>query len=367
MHIVRGSFANGGIASTILLLVASSPLSGQTLGRLPVDESRQLTRIALGSCARQGKPQPIWESVVDSRPDLFVFLGDAIYGDTRDMDVLMKKYGQLAADPGYQRLTRTCPIVATWDDHDYGADDAGEEYPNKVESQNIFLDFFGEPSDSMRRQTPGIHDAKIIGPPGKRVQIILLDTRYFRGPLKLKPRNPGEKRGDRYLPNPDRSVSLLGETQWEWLEEQLRMPAEVRIVASSIQVITDDHDSEHWSQLPHERARLFSLIRDTRAAGLFFISGDVHRGELTTMDGGVGYPLFDLTSSGLNRGHAGWRFDRPNRQRIGTMQWGNNFGMIVLDWDRAEPRIRFQIRDEEGDIAIQRKVNISTLKPGAIQ
>ena len=144
------------------------------------------------------------------------------------------------------------------------------------------------------------------------------------------------------------------------------MPAEVRIVASSIQVIPDDHDSEHWSQLPHERERLFSLIRDARASGVFFISGDVHRGELTTMDGGVGYPLFDLTSSGLNRGHSGWRFDRPNRQRIGTMQWGNNFGMIGLDWDREEPRIRFQLIDEEGDVAIQRKVNISTLQPGVI-
>jgi alkaline phosphatase D len=282
------------------------------------------------------------------------------------MRVLKNKYGQLAADRGFQRLTQTCPIIATWDDHDYGADDAGEEYPKRVESQQIFLDFFAEPADSVRRRTPGIYDAKIVGPPGRRVQIILLDTRYFRGPLKLKPRRPGERRGDRYLPNPNREVSLLGVAQWKWLEEQLKKPAEVRIVGSSIQVITDDHDSEHWSQLPHERERLFKLIRDTPAAGVFFISGDVHRGELTTMDGGVGYPLFDLTASGLNRGHPGWRFDRPSRHRIGTMQWGNHFGMIVLDWDREEPRIRFQIIDEEGDIAIQSKVNISTLQPGVI-
>lgn len=366
MQIDRRRFAARGVVGILLVVFAPASAFGQTLDVLQLDLNKRLTRVAFGSCARQDQPQPIWNAVAESNPDVFIFLGDNIYGDTKDMRVLKSKYTQLAAIEGFQRVTKTCPILATWDDHDYGADDAGEEYPKKVESQEIFLDFFGEPADSIRRGTPGIYDAKIIGPQGQRVQIILLDTRYFRGSLKLKPRKPGEKRGDRYLPNPDTSVTLLGETQWQWLEEQLRQPAEVRIIASSIQVITDDHDSEHWSQLPHERERLFKLIRDTRAAGVFFISGDVHRGELTTIDGGVGYPLFDLTSSGLNRGHPEWRLDRSNRHRIGTMQWGNNFGMIVLDWNRDDPRISFQIIDEEGDIAIQRKIHMSTLQRGVI-
>ncbi|TWU31825.1 alkaline phosphatase D family protein [Novipirellula artificiosorum] len=353
------------LAMIVFLLTQVEVLS-QHLDLLPLDHSRPLTKIALGSCAREGQSQPIWEAVADSRPDLFVFLGDNIYADTTDMKVMKRKYGLLAADQGFQRVTRTCPILATWDDHDYGADDSGEEYPKKIESQQVFLDFFGEPANSNRRRTPGIYDAKIVGPPGKRVQVILLDTRYFRGPLKLKPREPGEKRGDRYLPNPDAAVTMLGDAQWTWLEEQLRKPAGVRIIASSIQVINEDHDSEHWSQLPHERERLFKLIRDTEAAGVVFISGDVHRGELSTMDGGVGYPLFDLTSSGLNRGFPSWRFERPNRHRMGTLEWGNNFGMIVLEWDQPEARIRLQIRDEAGDIMIQRKIEIATLQPGIL-
>ena len=118
MQIARRNFANEGIAGTILLLLAHAPLLGQTLDLLPLDTSRRMTRIALGSCARQGQPQPIWDAVVDSSPDLFIFLGDNIYGDTTDMRVLRRKYGQLAAEPGFQRLTRTCPILATWDDHD---------------------------------------------------------------------------------------------------------------------------------------------------------------------------------------------------------------------------------------------------------
>ena len=74
--------------------------------------------------------------------------------------------------------------MAVWDDHDYGENDAGLEYPQKAESQQIFLDFLNEPGDSVRRKSPGIYDSIILGPDGKRVQFILLDTRYFRTSLK---------------------------------------------------------------------------------------------------------------------------------------------------------------------------------------
>ena len=116
---------------------------------------------------------------------------------------------------------------------------------------------------------------------------------------------------------------MLGEPQWKLLEEQLRTPADLRIIASSIQVVSQEHDSEKWMNLPHERERLYRLIRDTRASGVLFVSGDVHRGEISAMDGGVGYPLYDLTASGLSEGSiTKVRFaDWPNRYRIGTVDW----------------------------------------------
>jgi alkaline phosphatase D len=333
------------------------------LAAVEAKEDSPLTRIALGSCARQTEPQPIWDSVVKAKPDLFLFLGDNIYGDSRDMNVLRAKYAQLAEKSGFQKLRTACPIFAIWDDHDYGANDAGAEYPMKVESQKLFLDFFGEPANSSRRRREGIYHAILFGPQGRRVQMILLDTRYFRGPLNAKPREPGK--GTRYLPNPDTSVTMLGEPQWKWLEEQLRVPADVRIIASSIQVVSQEHDSEKWMNLPHERERLYRLIRDTGANGVLFVSGDVHRGEISAMDGGVGYPLYDLTSSGLSEGSitkvkfADW----PNRYRIGTVDWTTNFGVIEIDWDRCDPLICLQIRDDAGDVCLQKKVLLSELQP----
>ena len=107
---------------------------------------------AFGCCADQEKPQPIWEAIVAARPDVFLFIGDTVYADTTDMPTMRAAYAKLAALPGYQKLLRTCPVLATWDDHDYGRDDAGADYPRKKESQQIFLDFFGVPKDSPRRK-----------------------------------------------------------------------------------------------------------------------------------------------------------------------------------------------------------------------
>ncbi len=328
-------------------------------------QKKPLQRIAFGSCAGQDQPQPIWEPIVGNKPDLFLFVGDNIYGDTEDMQVMRDKYARLGAQPGYKKLTATCPVLATWDDHDYGVNDGGAEYPKRRESQQVFLDFFGEPKNSPRRSREGVYDARVYGPPGKQVQIILLDTRYHRGPLKR--REPENRALGPYVPNPDPAVTVLGDAQWRWLEAQLRVPAEVRIIASSIQVVPEDHGWEKWMNFPHERERLFNLIRGTKAAGVLFISGDRHLAELSMMDGGVGYPLYDLTSSALNRSAQRWRPYETNRHRVGTMNWGDNFGLISIDWERQDPQISLQIRDVDGDITLQRKIYLSTLQPGVIR
>jgi alkaline phosphatase D len=318
-----------------------------------------LKRIAFGSCATQARPQPIWDAVVATRPELMLLLGDNIYADTLDMNVMRAKYARFAAMPGFQLLRKTCPILATWDDHDLGANDAGGDYPKKDESQRIFLDFFGDPADSPRRHRQGVYDAKVFGPEGKRVQVIMLDTRYFRSALKRKaPR----KSSDPYEGNPDPTLTFLGVAQWRWLGEQLRVPAEIRLLVSSIQVVAQDHGFEKWMNFPLEREKLFTLIRETGAEGVIVLSGDRHLAELSMMDAGLGYPIYDITASGFNQASQTWRKFETNRYRVATMNWGDNFGLITIDWNLPDPRISLQIRDVEGDITIQQKIKLSTIR-----
>jgi alkaline phosphatase D len=282
------------------------------------------------------------------------------------MAVMKKKYDQLAAIPGWQKLKRTCPILATWDDHDYGVNDGGAEYPKKDESQQLFLDFFGIPKDSPRRKQKGVYSAELFGPPERRVQVILLDTRYFRSPLKKKAGKTPFNEGP-YEPNLDKSATMLGERQWQWLTEQLKVPAKVRIFVSSVQLVPQDHGWEKWMNFPLERERLYSLLKDTKAAGVVCISGDRHLAELSQMDAGIGYPLYDLTSSGLTEASPRWRKLETNRHRVATMNHGNNFGMILIDWSKTDPTVRLQIRDEQGEVTIQEKIPLSVLQPGAFK
>jgi alkaline phosphatase D len=301
---------------------------------------------------------PIFETIVERGPELFVFLGDNIYADTTDMDVMRAKYAKLKADAGFARLLSTCPVLATWDDHDYGANDAGAEYAKRVESQQILVEFWGDPADSPRRQRPGVYDAHSFGPKGKRLQVILLDTRYFRGPLKT-----GERRvGGPYLPTDDESVTMLGEAQWTWLEHQLREPAEVRIIASSIQCVSESAGHETWSNMPHQRQRLFDLIAKTNANGVLIISGDRHWAELSVEKDLAPYPIHDLTSSSFNQIHPRGTPTENKYRAVPITYHRENFGEIFVDWDQADPEVQLRVLDLDGQVKIEAAISMSHLQ-----
>lgn len=354
----------GRSAARIVCGAASEDVNAEVPGDV---DSTVIHRIGFGSCCHQDKPQDIWTTIVATDPDLFVMLGDNIYADTEDMSKMRTDYAKLGAVPAFQELRASCPILATWDDHDYGKNDAGAEYPMKRESQKALLEFFEEPGESPRWGREGVYGAKVFGPPGRRVQVILLDTRYFRSPLKTRENVDSAKRDGlgKYVPNTDPGATILGDAQWKWLDGQLRQPAEVRLLASGIQVVADDHGFEKWGNIPHERDRLFKLIRETAASGVIVLSGDRHAAEVSRIDEVVGYPLYDITASALNRPRS-WMLEN-NRFRIGTQQTGalyfdSNFGFMSIDWERADPLITMQIRNEQGKPVIVHEVSLGSLR-----
>jgi alkaline phosphatase D len=321
-----------------------------------------LTDIVLGSCLKQ-VDHPMLDRTLTLPMDLFLFLGDNIYADTRDMAVMRAKYDALKASRFFQELRRRGPVLATWDDHDFGANDAGAEYPLRRESQAEFLRWLDEPEDSPRRRRDGVYDARVLGPAGRRVQVILLDTRFFRGPLRRAA--PGEPAlvGGPYRPQTDRSVTLLGEAQWRWLEEQLRQPAELRLVASSIQFVSEFSGAEAWANFPHEKQRLLDLLRATRAAGVLFVSGDRHWCELSRMDGPTGYPLYDLTVSALTEKHPRGTPSENRYRALPQTYHDVNAGHIHIDWSAADPLVTWRIVDVKGQTQLEHRVRLGELQP----
>lgn len=320
------------------------------------DGGRAIERLAFGSCSDQDRPQPIWDAIAASEPQLFLHLGDSVYSDTEDMKRRRADLVQQAAIPEFRRFRQRVPILAIWDDHDYGANDGGADYPQKKQAEKLFLDFFEEPADSPRRRRPGIYDAKIFGPPGRRLQIILLDGRSFRSPLEDDP-SPHR----RYRPAIDPDTTLLGEAQWAWLEEQLRQTAEIRLIVSGIQVLGYAAGFECWKNLPHEQERLFTMIRKTAAEGVIFLSGDAHFAQLKRGDGGVGYPLYDFTSSGLSHSRPE-AAERPAPLAVYPPFGGLNFGTVEVDWQPDDPEITLAVRDRDGRIVFQHQIRLSELR-----
>ncbi|MEX2579446.1 MAG: alkaline phosphatase D family protein [Verrucomicrobiales bacterium] len=326
--------------------------SPEEAGSVPV------SRILFGSCIKQDQPIPILDTVVGRDPDLFLFIGDNIYADTADMAVMRAKYETLGADVGFVELREACPVLATWDDHDYGLNDAGADYPMRDEAQEVFVDFWKDPADSPRRRRPGVYDSRLYGPEGKRLQVILLDTRYFRGPLKK-----GERRtGGPYYPDEDPSIPMLGEVQWEWLRDELREPAEVRLVVSGIQLVAEAAGQETWSNLPAERKRFFELVAETEANGVVVLSGDRHWSEISCETDAAPYPIYDLTSSSLNQVHPRGT-PTENRFRVSeTTYHVENFGEVSIDWEDPDPELRLRVLDIEGNERLGKTLRLSELR-----
>ena len=258
-----------------MLLMAAGSLSATA------SEHRPLTRIAFGSCADQHHPQPIWDKVLAYDPELFIFAGDNVYGDDRSGTLMELRvaYARAAKIEAINRLRVTRPVLATWDDHDFGINDAGGDFPNKRASQDLFLTYWRVPEGDPRHQRDGVYHEQAFGPAGRRVQVILLDTRFFRSPLKATD-DRGAPGKEHYMPDDDPGKTMLGEAQWAWLREQLLKPAELRLIVSSIQVLAEGHGFERWGNLPRELQKLVALVADTGANGVIFLSGDRHLGAL---------------------------------------------------------------------------------------
>ncbi|CAI8586548.1 unnamed protein product [Vicia faba] len=355
-----------------------------------------VSRIAFGSCSNQSAPQPIWDAVADFNPQIFILMGDNIYGDIKrpfkifgrertigpwknvprflpaSEQEMEAKYQKAKSNPGYARVKESAEVIGTWDDHDYGLNDAGKEFHKKKTNQKLLLDFLDEPQDSPRRKQAGVYASYTYGPMGKDVKVVLLDTRYHRDPVGT-------------------DGTILGDSQWSWLERELKgPPTAITIIGSSIQVISNLSATlqplvamESWGRFPKERDRLFKLIADSKRGGVLFISGDVHFGEITRYDCASDYPLFDITSSGLTQSveevvprflhplvrFFAWftpstmRVKGPNCKYKSCVYGQPNFGTIEIVWESHPVSVKFEVRDKNGVAVTGVNVSLTELHP----
>ena len=296
-------------------------------------------KIAFGSCLDQDYPQPIWQSIKNENINSFIFLGDNVYGDVPSgkLNKMKKAYAhqkKLIPDWLFKK-----DVNVIWDDHDYGINNGGASYPLKKQAQLMYLDFWNISSDDERRKREGIYTNKFINIDGFIVNLILLDTRYFRSDL-----NKTIGINSVYKKNLDLNSTILGNKQWAWLEETINKKADLVIISTSIQLLATSHRFEKWSNFPHEHIRMKKLLKQSKIPVLI-ISGDRHQGAIYEEDN-----LFEITSSSLNKMLSPSKFiGRPKEvddAMIGDMYSGENYGLITIDTEKKEYLI--ELKDLNG-------------------
>lgn len=300
--------------------------------------------VAFGSCNKQNHKQPLWNAMVKQNPDIFIWGGDNIYADTEDMTKMAQDYQTQLENPNYKAFLNTIDhqIYGVWDDHDYGKNDAGKEWTYKTESQQLFLDFLGVDSTDVRRNQKGIYYSEELQVKDNIIKLILLDTRYFRSPLQ-----DNKESDKRYQPWRNGEGTLLGETQWKWLENELKLSnADYHIIMSSIQIWSNEHGFETWGNFPHEVDKLKQLLNTYQPQNLVMLSGDRHISEFSSQTlKAYDYPIFDFTSSGLT--HAYSKFtSEPNEDRVGKVVSTESFGMLKYNFESNS--VLLEMRNEAG-------------------
>lgn len=299
-----------------------------------------LTRIAFGSCNHHLAPQHMWQQIASQNPQAFLLIGDNVYGDTywdadADLNSLRRAYTIQASHPEFRDFRAKTPMMVTWDDHDYGLNDAGGRFPFKRWAEDLFETFWG--SSEEVRARPGVYESHLIGPEGRRVQFILLDTRYFRSDMKRMEWSKDRPPLGIYIPNEDPEATVLGDAQWRWLEQELAKPADLRIVVSSIQVLTEAHNFEAWWNFPAERERLLKMLEGRAQSGLVMLTGDRHSGAIYKDASPSGNEqMWEFTSSSLNLAFSG-DVERstqrePDPRRVTKFFSIENYGLVDIDW-----------------------------------
>lgn len=327
-----------------------------------VCQASERTKIAFGSCSHQDKPLEILATIALEQPQAMLWLGDNIYGDTDDIVVLQSKYDQLANNPHFMALRSSTPFHAIWDDHDFGKNDGGKEFDFKVRSATAFLDFWQvSENDPRRQQHNGIyHTVMLDAPNGRTVQIIFPDLRYNRDAISVvdehaytnirEPKKMGPYQADH-----TETLSMLGQEQWQWFENELRKPADVKIIASSLQILADFTGWEAWKNYPYDANRLFNLVSKFELDNLLLISGDTHWAEISKQTIGK-HELIELTSSGLSEE---WKDVSPNQHRVSQSYYQNNYGLIEISWHEKSADIILGFKNKQGDYVATETLSIT--------
>ena len=315
--------------------------------------NQEILTLGFGSCLHQDRSMAILKTIEKKELDLFMFIGDNVYGDQEDgeLDKLIRTYKQQ-----YNNLENFLKNVSTefiWDDHDFGINDGGSNYLYKDRAKELFLETWKIPSNDPRRLRDGLYFDKMIKKNGLKVHLIFLDNRSFKSEWKLTDEFNKEGK-ERYVKDFDPQKTLLGKKQWQWLKDKLNEDSDIKIILSSLQILSLGHGWESWDKLPLERERLFNLIDESNVSNLFILSGDRHRGGFYRFKTNDNNEIYEFTSSSLNL-PIPFNTEEKGPLRIGSTYRKANFGVVRI----FEDKVVMELTSNKGKVVNSLSIEIN--------
>ena len=207
--------------------------------------------IAFGSCHKVNDPNSdvILTSIADKNPDALSGLGILFMGkmgtpNTSANDLISSN------QKTYQKLRQTTSVYGTWDDHDYGLNNAGRDYQHKNRSRADLFAFLDVPKNNPAYQRTGAYQSYDISP---NVKLILLDNRYFKSEYAPKAYNDPYPL-TRKEQSSRRTMALARTTP-------PKFNCQHTYYRIGIQVLSPNHRFEKWLNYPNEYQRLIQLLQ----------------------------------------------------------------------------------------------------------
>ncbi len=294
--------------------------------------------VAVGACSRLGSNGAVFDAIAAEAPDLFLTPGDFFYGDIVDdsLDVYADAYEITLTQPAQAALYRQVPVAYVWDDHDYGADNAGADSPSRKSALAAYRLFTPHYPLPLPGDDAPIAQAFTVG----RVRFILTDLRSARS--------------DAGMPDgPDKS--MLGDAQLAWFEAELlaasRSHALVVWASSLPWIAPASDDGDDWSAYASERERISRFLADNGIDNLVMVAGDAH---MLAIDDGTHSNYANGDEPGFPVLHAG-ALDRPGSEKggpysEGAYPGGGQYGVLeVIDDGGDQIEVVLTGRDWTGD------------------
>jgi len=273
-----------------------------------------------------------YKHIAKKGSEFTLWIGDYLYymkKDSKSKEGMLRKQTRNRKLNKIDEFLQTQPQYSIWDDHDFGPNNCGKDYPLCNQSLEVFKQFWPNPAYGTAAAQGCFFDFSYGD-----ADFFMLDTRTYL----TKPAAP--------------SASYLGNEQLEWLKQKLlASKAAFKFIASGSQVLNVISRHECYYHYKDEFNDLLSFIEKHNIAGVVFLSGDRHHSELMKMERDSSYALYDFTSSPVtsfrNRLKRSPELNNPNRVP-GTLVPYQNFGRITLSGESADRVCKLEIFNNRG-------------------